>query len=286
MSSNLYNQDLTTKLAQAHPNHVIPAYGLHPWFCHPISFAESLPTKQDHYAALFSATPDDLTAEMIDVLPEPITIQSLLHELRQNLLAHPQALLGEVGLDKTFRIASSGNHIAPHSMNTQVKLTSLKTPISHQVAVLEAQMAVALELNRPMSLHCVGAQGPLFDLLGRLQKGNPAFSKCPIDLHSFGGSAESVQQLQKHHSNVYFSFSSTINSRSKKLHHVIQAVEKHRLLVESDWPSLRAQSDRLVEAVEIIAQAKGWDLEKTYVLSHSSADSLGLRFPTVSMYWN
>lgn len=270
MSSNLYNQDTTTHLAQAHPEQVIPCYGLHPWFCHPISFSSSSPSKQEHYETLFAETRHDLTPRLLEALPDVLPLKQWLDLLRQNLMSHPEAILGEVGVDKSFKISSFGNHIAPHSVSEAerqqkpIEWTKLKVPMSHQLAVLEAQIKLAIDLQRAMSIHCVQAQGAMSELLARLQQGHgEAFSACPIDLHAFGGSAESVVQLQKAHSNVFFSFSIAINGRSPRLRRVIQAVAEDRLLLESDWPSLQEQNERLSEMVEIISEARAWSIEST-----------------------
>lgn len=276
MSSNLYNQDTTAELAKSHAKRLVPCFGLHPWFCHPISLAQHLPSKQQHYADIFAEQPQELTHDLLQALPEPLPLSDFLQTLRTNLESHPNALLGEVGLDKTFKISSFGNHIAPHSVAERIRAerpiqwTNLKTPLSHQVAVLEAQVDLAIELRRPVSLHCVQAQGAVSDLLARLAKkyGKAAFEgACRIDLHAFGGSAESVAQLQKKHRNVFFSFSIAINSRSPRLRQVIQSVDRDRLLLESDWPSFDEQNERLSEMVWLMAEARGWSVEKTCVLS-------------------
>jgi len=60
-----------------------------------------------------------------------------------------------------------------------------------QEAAFEAQVRLAVELDRPLSIHCVRAWGRLLDLLRRT--GIPAAGAA---LHAFSGSAEVAAQLQ------------------------------------------------------------------------------------------
>jgi len=60
-----------------------------------------------------------------------------------------------------------------------------------QEAAFEAQVRLAIELDRPLSIHCVRAWGRLLDLLRRT--GIPATGAA---LHAFSGSAEVAFQLQ------------------------------------------------------------------------------------------
>jgi Tat protein secretion system quality control protein TatD with DNase activity len=191
MSSNLVNQDATTELYESFgrppPAKILAAYGLHPWFCHAVSLAAVLPSRREHYEALFDgqAIPDGL----IDRLPEPRRLPNILHALERNLVDHPDAMVGEIGLDKSFRLPDIGGYIAPHSMKpderADVSLTQLKTPMAHQVAVCEAQVDVAVRLRRPASLHCVTAQGPMLELMARLKKRHgERFDATTFDMHS------------------------------------------------------------------------------------------------------
>jgi TatD DNase family protein len=63
---------------------------------------------------------------------------------------------------------------------------------SAQEAAFEAQVRLAIELHRPLSIHCVRAWGRLLELLRRT--GIPAAGGA---LHAFSGSAEVAAQLQE-----------------------------------------------------------------------------------------
>ena len=192
-------------------------------------------------------------------------------------------MLGEVGLDRSFRIPTTGGHIAPHSMppvledgsERFITYSELKTPIAHQLAVLEAQLDVAVRRRRNASVHCVAAQGALVTLLAKMQQKHRAeWSAINVDLHSYGGSAEVIRDLQKRahrwpgsrltlggHRNVYFSFSTTINARLLRLPQLIQACDEDRLLVESDCASAVGSSEALWQITGTIARTRGWSAE-------------------------
>lgn len=120
-----------------------------------------------------------------------------------------------------------------------------RVKFDHQLALCDYHLRLAAELDRPVSMHCVRAYGPLLDLLkslttagahdqgGRHGKGPTAdASSSPqqpplrqqqppglpkkIMLHSYGGSPESVVQFtnlpQGLGSRIYFSFSHAINA--------------------------------------------------------------------------
>jgi len=114
-------------------------------------------------------------------------------------------------------------------------------------------------------VHCVQAQGAMLDLLARMKKrhGTEQWQSINIDLHSFGGSAESIKALIKGHpKNVFFSFSTTINIRSPRLVSLVQAVPPDRLLLESDWNSPIGCSEKLWEIYDMVKEAKDWDDER------------------------
>lgn len=171
--------------------------GFHPWCSHHITVLDTTPSKRDHYASLFlSGTPSeqDTTAfeEILKDLPEPIPLSTIVSSVRANLVDFPNALVGEVGIDRSFRIP-----YIPYPHPGPKKLSPFTVPSDHQVALLEAQIALAIELRRSISLHSVKAQQVTLDLLKRLkEKYGDDFGKINIDLHSCGFSAESWQEVE------------------------------------------------------------------------------------------
>lgn len=111
---------------------VHPAFGIHPWF---------------------STTVSD---EWLD-------------ELRSYLLQFPNALVGEIGLD---RIAKD-------------KDTGLVFPIDIQVSVFMKQLDIAMELKRHVSIHALKCYGVLIDIFKNRFDFNLSSN---VVLHSYGGS--------------------------------------------------------------------------------------------------
>lgn len=165
---------------------VLPSFGWHPWFSHQI-YDDTAPTdeksqaiyemdKVAHYRKVLTG---EATEHLISGLPGPRSLSSLLKAVRQHLSSHPHALLGEVGLDRSFRIPENFQwrehppdvaDLTPGTHHDR-RLTNHKVEISHQKAVLKAQLKLAAELSRPVSLHVVGGQGVAFDLLRETWKG-------------------------------------------------------------------------------------------------------------------
>lgn len=134
-------------------------------------------------------------ASVLDSFPDPISISTFLTNMEANLAAHPISHVGEIGLDRAFRIPNPPE-IAADKRNP--KHTDLATPVSHQLRVVEAQVDLAIRLGKNVSLHSVRAPQETVDMLRRFkaEKGE-GWQRIHVCLHSFGGSAESAKQIQK-----------------------------------------------------------------------------------------
>lgn len=127
---------------------------------------------------------------LLPLLPDPRPLEDVLTELRENLELFPDAMLGEVGLDRLFRVPYN-YHAAPRD------LTPFTVPLEHQLSILEAQLDLAVELQRNVSIHSVKAQAATVDLLLKLSKKHgKAWNKISIDMHSCGLSPETWRQLE------------------------------------------------------------------------------------------
>lgn len=132
---------------------------------------------------------------LLPSLPIPTPLRVILAELRTNLKAHPRALLGEVGIDKSFKLPSSpagytrdpavrGTELlkaedSSHALGLRGRgLTSLATPLSHQLAILTAQVEVAIQLERNVSFHSVRAGGATLEWFNEMATRFPS-SKAP-----------------------------------------------------------------------------------------------------------
>jgi TatD DNase family protein len=131
-----------------------------------------------------------------------------LTNLRSFLDAVPSAI-GEIGLDR---------HIQDRDEAAQEE-------------VFRAQLALAVDRELPVTIHCLKAWGWLLDVLADIP------SLPPMLIHAYGGSAEVVQPLTT--MGAYFSFGgSVLGQNHLRARAALQAVPLDRLLIETDAPAL------------------------------------------------
>lgn len=81
--------------------------------------------------------------------------------------------------------------------DTGPRLSPFHVPLEHQLAILEAQVGLAIEQRRNISMHSVKAQQASSDLLKRLaERHGDSFYQISLDLHSCGLSAETWGDIQ------------------------------------------------------------------------------------------
>lgn len=172
---------------------IIPAFGWHPWFSHQL-FDDTLsgeeatydPTsshldseKLRHYNAVLSPSPSSKDDEdFIIQLPTPQPLSYLLSQTRKYLDDHPYALVGEIGIDKAFRLPSHGvfqgdpeKGMTPGRRNGE-SLSPYRVNVDHQVRIFKAQLNLAGEIGRAVSVHGVQAPGVLYDAIKSTWKGH------------------------------------------------------------------------------------------------------------------
>lgn len=133
-----------------------------------------------------------------------------LDTLREHLLAFPNAVLGEVGLDRWIE----------------------KPDIGAQLECLRAQMALAVELDRAVTIHCLRAFGLLEETLRSIPLPRRGFL-----LHSYGGPAEMVPAFVK--LGAYFSISPYFaHPRKAAQLETFAKIPLDRLLTETDAPDM------------------------------------------------
>ncbi len=144
--------------------------------------------------------------------------------------ADPRAAVGEIGLDRWML-----DRAAPDDP----RLAGLRrAPLAEQAEALRWQLALAADRQRPASLHCLGAQGALFDLLRTARRPERGWL-----LHAYSGSAEGVAGFAT--LGAYFSFNGAfLDPRQARLRAVYAAVPADRLLVETDAPAMRLPAPR------------------------------------------
>ncbi len=159
-------------LAAVHLHFIHPAFGIHPWHAHSVK---------------------DGWQERLKVVLE----------------SHPQASLGECGID----------HWIEHP------------PTSVQRPVFTDQLRIARELDRPVTIHCLKGWGELFE----------CFDESPPPprflMHSFGGSIEVARRLIP--LGAYFSFSGYfLQPRKAAVIAVFKKLPRDRILLETDAPDM------------------------------------------------
>ena len=142
------------------------------------------------------------------------TFPDWLGTMRQCLIADPHSFVGEIGLDKTKRHKGCFT--------------------SHQISLFLDQFRLAVELNRPVSIHSVKCDNDLLKLLSEEEQLPP--SMC---LHSFCGSPETLARLIKicgeKHCELFVGLNPVTNLTKKNLGMFLKAVGVDRMLIETDW---------------------------------------------------
>lgn len=278
--------------------YVIPSFGWHPWFTHqtiddssPDNLGKVSDAKIRHYKAVLTPEPDQ---DFVLGLPNPRPLSGDVAETRRCLERFPLALVGEIGLDRSFRLPiqwsdnvdERDQSLTPGGREGR-RLSPYHVSLDHQRNILKAQLQLAGEMGRAVSVHGVAAHGVLFDTLqetwkgyekatskraarrfkdasvaegeeGADHKGVPSTSvssRLPfpprICLHSFSGPVNILKQYL-HPSLptfIFFSFSQVINFSppTQKIWEVIRAVPDDRILVESDLHCAGERMDDLLE---------------------------------------
>ncbi len=171
----------------------------------------SSPADWADVAALAARDPRNLPSFGLHPWDVPTALAGWLDELRRVLVAHPGAGVGEMGLDRWIEGFD---------------------PVA-QEAAFRAQLALAVELDRPLTIHCVQAIGPLMDILR-----TTALPRRGFLLHSWNGPVELVPELAR--LGAYFSFSAH-HFPERKAHlrdQFAAAIPRERILVETDAPAL------------------------------------------------
>ncbi len=147
-----------------------------------------------------------------------------LTALRARLHAEPASHVGEIGLDRW---------IIDDLRSDDPRLAGLRVaPLDEQTEVFSAQLALATELHRAASIHCLRAIGPLHDLLHTEKLPTRGFL-----LHAYSGPLELVRPLAD--LGAYFSYNGYfLQARHAAKSRVFSAVPLERLLVETDAPAM------------------------------------------------
>ncbi|KAH9880528.1 hypothetical protein IAQ61_000821 [Plenodomus lingam] len=184
---------------------ILPCFGWHPWFAHQMYISDddddnnnnnnnnnnndntndqeapkSLTgeAKISHYHSILQPshpTPTEADRAIFLSLPDPTPFSTFLARTRAHLQRHPTALIGEIGLDRSFRIPEPWA-LVPSSWETRDnrltvggregrRLTPFRCSLQHQKRVFRLQLQLAGEMGRAVSVHGVQAHGVLLECL-------------------------------------------------------------------------------------------------------------------------
>ncbi|KAK5086945.1 Cut9-interacting protein scn1 [Lithohypha guttulata] len=213
MSTRAQDQDLVLETAKQYPvpdnntqangdkqnTYIVPSFGWHPWFTYQIFDDRGGQDEVDatqHYRGVLTPEPDKA---FLKTLPKPRKLSSFLHETEMRLQEFPSAVIGEIGLDRSFRVphgdfkSEDDSEVTPRDMTAKTgglnegeytpgsregrPLSPYHVKLEHQKVILKAQLELAAKHNRAVSVHSVATHGAVFDLLQSLWKGHEKPSK-------------------------------------------------------------------------------------------------------------
>ncbi|MBL9200419.1 MAG: TatD family hydrolase [Opitutaceae bacterium] len=161
--------------------------------------------------------------------------------LRSRLVAESASHVGEIGLDR--RIIDDLSPDDPRIAGLRV------APLAEQAEVFSWQLALAAELNRAASIHCLRAIGPLHEIL----RASPRPARGFL-LHAYNGPRELVEPLAA--LGAYFSYNGRyLHARHEAKNRAFLAVPLDRLLVETDAPAMELTAAH--ERFKLPASAEG-----------------------------
>ena len=145
-----------------------------------------------------------------------------LKTLRAALVATPAAGVGEIGLDRWLLELKPDD---PRVAGLRV------APLEEQAEVFAAQLALAAELDRAASIHCVQAWGALKDVLKQTARPARGFL-----IHGYAGPGEMIRTFTE--LGAYYSFNlELLDPRRRARLDNYRHIPVKRLLVETDAPT-------------------------------------------------
>ncbi len=220
--------------------------GIHPWYAHLYTFDSHI-EKLDHYNKVLKWSGnakeklqnfDSEFATLVGQLPDPIVLPRKI-DLSPSL---PQ-FIGEVGLDKVFRIPLSKTK---EGFGDTVGLSHFTCTLEHQLVILEWWLHQAARHSLSVQVHAVKYPDPVLQACKRCLLANP---HCKILLHGYQGSRESLEQWIKIFTTerVYVSFNTHLNERLLESYRTV--LDSHHALAETDWPEFHREQYEILQDI-------------------------------------
>lgn len=150
--------------------------------------------------------------------------------------------------------------------------------LKEQLAVLGPQLDLAVELNKPVIIHCRDAAEPMLEELRRRK----AVGRCPAGvMHCWGGTPQEMHAFLE--LGFYISFSGTVTfPKATDTHDCARQVPEDRFLVETDCPFLapvprrgkRNEPSYVAAVAARVAELRGESLEAVAATSTANARRL------------
>ncbi|KAF2736715.1 Metallo-dependent hydrolase, partial [Polyplosphaeria fusca] len=206
MATRSQDQDLVTSVADkyaiktAKPETwgkdecILPSFGWHPWFSYQMFIEDNDNSSEGpkrlkgedkikHYQSVIQPSKDQLSeedAQLFSAFPDPSPFHEFLSEAKTNLKKYPISLVGEIGLDRSFRIPDpldpelkeQRDHGLTPGGREGRRLSPFRVDLQHQKKIFKMQLQLAAELGKAVSIHGVQAHGMVFDTLKELYGGH------------------------------------------------------------------------------------------------------------------
>lgn len=229
MSSNPYDWKKLKNLEKSVGLH--KSFGVHPWYCHLFNLGEEVVDKFDHYSSVLDCKDKSAFDAILLKLPEPIPLEKYIASEFKN---EEVQLIGEIGLDKLFRLPENGFYVQSEK---PARLSRVRVKMSHQIEIFKRFCILARENGKPISLHDVKCHGLLFDIC---VKEILPFEVVNVCLHSFTGSPETLGQFWLRYfpeARLFFSLSKWINFKSESSgRKLVAIIPRSCILSETDYP--------------------------------------------------
>lgn len=134
----------------------------------------------------------------------------------------------------------------PHAMVGEIGLDAMHDNISQQCDAFKAQYLMAVDMNRPVNIHCVHAWDKMLHLLKILP------SAPVIVAHRFSGNVNILRAACDISDNIYFSYRDISGTRVRN---AVAQTPLSRILVETD--GFAPAPDIIHNTISAIAQIQG-----------------------------